>query len=109
MKVYDSIRVILFKTFKAFLEEAVFSAKSVIAKVIPVFKKGYKEDAEDYQSISSKVLQRIRYNLLCEYLINKNLPHENQFCFHINNSTEHAIYLQFTCDIVQNFDNGKFT
>ena len=40
--------------------------------------------------------------------MNNNLLHENQFGFQINNSTEHAI-LQFTRDIVQNFDNGKFT
>ena len=40
--------------------------------------------------------------------MNNNLLHENQFGFQINNSTEHAI-LQFTRDIAQNFDNGKFT
>ena len=34
--------------------------------------------------------------------------HENQFGFHKNNSTEHAI-LQFTRDIAQNFDKDKFT
>ena len=37
--VYDSIKVILFKNFKAFLEEAVFPEKLKIAKVIPIFKK----------------------------------------------------------------------
>ena len=40
--------------------------------------------------------------------MNNKLLHENQFGFQINNSTEHAI-LQFTRDIAQNFDNGKFT
>ena len=40
--------------------------------------------------------------------MNNNLLHEHQFGFQINNSTEHAI-LQFTRDIAQNFDNGKFT
>ena len=39
MDVYDSIKVILFKIFKASLEEAVFPAKLKITKVIPVFKK----------------------------------------------------------------------
>ena len=48
------------------------------------------------------------YNRLCGYFMNNNLLHENQFGFQINNSTEHAI-LQFTRDIAQNFDNGKFT
>ena len=40
MDVYDSMKVILFKIFKASLEEAVFPEKLKIAKVIPVFKKG---------------------------------------------------------------------
>ena len=48
------------------------------------------------------------YNRLYEYFTNNNLLHENQFSFQINNSTEHAI-LQFTRDIAQNFDDGKFT
>ena len=113
MDVYDSIKVILFKIFKASLEEAVFPEKLKIAKVIPVFKKGDKENIENYQPISilpvfSKVLERIMYNRLYEYFMNNNLLHENQFGFQINNSPDHAI-LQFTCDIAQNFDNGKFT
>ena len=40
--------------------------------------------------------------------MNNNLLHENQFGFQINKSTEHAIS-QFTRDIDQNSDNGKFT
>ena len=43
MDVYDSIKVILFKIFKASLEEAVFPEKLKIAKVIPVFKKVIKK------------------------------------------------------------------
>ena len=113
MDVYDSIKVILFKIFKPSLEEAVFPEKLKIAKVIPVFKKGDKENIENCRPISilpvfSKVLERIMYNRLYEYFMNNNLLHENQFGFQINNSTEPAI-LQFTRDIAQNFDNGKFT
>ena len=40
MDVYDYIKVILSKIFKASLEEAVFPKKLKIAKVIPFFKKG---------------------------------------------------------------------
>ena len=113
MGVYDSIKVILFKIFKAFLEEAVFPEKRKIAQIIPVFKKGDKENIENYRPISilpvfSKVLERIMYNLLYEYFMNNNLLPEHQFGFQINNSTEHAI-LQFTRDITQNLDNGKST
>ena len=43
------------------------------------------------------------YNCLYEYFLNNNLFHENQFGLQI------TAILQFTRDIAQNFDNGKFT
>ena len=52
MDVYGSIKVILFKMFKASLEEAVFPVKLKIAKVIPVFKKGGKQNIENYRPVS---------------------------------------------------------
>ena len=65
--VYDSIKIILFTIFKASLEEPVFPEKLKISKVIPVFKKGYKENVENYRPISilpvfAKVLELIVYN-----------------------------------------------
>ena len=113
MDVCDFINAVLFKIFKASLEEAVFPEELKIEKVILVFRKGGKENVENYRPISilpgfSNVLERIMYNHLYEYFMNNNLLHENQFGFQINNSTEHAT-LQFTRDIAQNFDNGKFT
>ena len=103
MDVYGSIKVILFKIFKASLEEAVFSIKLKIPKAIPVFKKGDKENLQTYPPISilpffSTVLELIMYNRLYEYFMNNNALHKNQFGFQINNSTEHAI-LQFTRDV----------
>ena len=111
--VYDSIKAIPFKIFKTSFEEAIFPEKIKIAKVSPSFKKGDKENVENYRPISilpifSKVLQRIMYNRLYEYFMNNSLLHKNQLGFQINNSTEHIIF-QFTRDIAQNFDNGKFT
>ena len=47
--VYNSIKVILFKIFKTFIEEVVFPEKLKIAKVIPVFQKGDKENLENYR------------------------------------------------------------
>ena len=78
MDVYDYIKVVLFKIFKASLEEAVFPEKLKIAKVIPVFKKGDKENIENYRPISilpvfSKVLERIMYNRLYEYFMNNKI------------------------------------
>ena len=44
MGIYGSIKIILFKIFKAsYLEEAVFPGKLEISKVIPVFKIGNKK------------------------------------------------------------------
>ena len=111
--VYDSMKAILFEIFKASFEEVIFPEKLKIAKVIPVFKKGDKENVENYRPISilpvfSKVLERIIYNRLYEYFMKNNLLHKNQIFFQINNSTLHAI-LQFPRDIAQNFDNGKYT
>ena len=113
MNVYDSIKVILFKISKASLEEAVFREKLKITKVIPVFKKGDKENIENYRAISilpvfSKVPELIMYNRFYKCFMNNNLLHESQFGFQVNNPTEHAI-LQFTRNIGHNFDNGKFT
>ena len=76
----DVHEVIPFNIFKASLEEAVFPEKLKIAKVIPVFKKGDKENVENYRPISilpvfSKVLERIMYNRLNQYFMNINLLH----------------------------------
>ena len=51
--VYDFTKAFLFKTFKASFEEAIFPEKLKIAKVIPVFKKGDKENVENCRPISS--------------------------------------------------------
>ena len=80
-----------------------FPEKLKIAKVIPVFKKGEKENVENYRPIFirpvfSKVLERIMYNLLYEYFMNNSFLHENQFGFQINNLIDHAT-LQLTRDI----------
>ena len=82
-------------------------------KLFQFLKKVDKENVGNYRPISilpvcSKVLERIMYSHLYEYFKNKNLLHENQFNFQINNSNGHKI-LQFTCDNTQNFDNAKFT
>ena len=60
------------------------------------------------QDCWGKTIWEAGLNRLYEYFMNNNLLQEHQFGFQTNNSTEHAI-LQFTCDIAQNFDNGKFT
>ena len=62
---YDSIKVILFKIFKASLEEAVFPEKFKIAKAILVFKKVNKENVENYRPISILPVFPKCLNVLC--------------------------------------------
>ena len=86
-------------------------------KVFPAFKRGYKENVENYRQIYilpvfSKVFERIMYNRLYEYFMNSSLLHKNQFGFQINNSNEHSI-LQFNylfeidCGFPQEFILGS--
>ena len=111
--VFSSIKVILFKLFKASLEEAVFPEKLKSQKLFESLKKVIKKmlkttDQFLFFQFFSKVLERIMYNRLYKCFIDNSLLHENQLGFQINSSTEHAM-LQFTHDFTQNFDNGKFT
>ena len=54
--VYNSIKVILFKIFKASLEKVFFPEKRKIAKVIPFFKKKMKKkNVESYRPISINI------------------------------------------------------
>lgn len=67
-----------------------------IAKVTPIFKSGDKGVISNYRPISvlpcfSKLLERIIYNRLYEYLTKKDLLFANQFGFRTCHSTEHAI------------------
>ena len=51
---------------KTSLEEEAFPEKLKIAKVIPVFKKGEKENVENYRPISS-LPKRLMYNRLYKF------------------------------------------
>ena len=107
---YEEIKKILFQIFKVFIEQGIFPDLLKIAKVTPVYKSG---DQTNYRPISvlpvfSKILERIIYNRLYNYLTANNLLYDKQFGFQKNNSTEHAI-LQLVRDIRNSFEKGEFT
>lgn len=67
-----------------------------IAKVIPVFKTGSQNCLNNYRPISllsifNKLLEKLMYNRLLNFLEKKNILYAKQFGFRANHSTDHAI------------------
>ena len=113
LSVYDEIKFPLFKIFRLSFSTGVFPDKLKIAKVSPVFKSGDCSLLGNYRPISvlpvfSKVLERILYNRLYDYLVSNNLLFNKRFGFQKNVSTEHAI-LQLVNEITDSFNNGNYT
>ena len=108
---YNSLKNILFHVFKLSIKQGIFPDSLKIAKVIPTFKPGAKDNVSNYRPISilpvfSKVLERTMYNRVYNHLHSKGLLYEKQFGFQRNNSTEHAI-LQLTRDITSSFEKEE--
>ena len=67
-----------------------------IAKVVPIFKKGNKDDVNNYRPISllttfSKIIERIIYIRTIKFCQLHNIFTEFQFGFRENHSTSHAL------------------
>ncbi len=83
-----------------------------IAKVVPVYKSGPKDQLTNYRPISilpffSKLLEKVVYNRLTEYLNKWSILAHNQFGFRSNHSTCMAVIDM--CDkISQALDEGKY-
>ena len=89
-----------------------FSHEWKIARVIPPFKNGKRSLPGNYRSISvlpaiSKVMERILYNQLYEYLTANNVLSEYQFGFRKFHSTA-SVLLDCTNDWYINMDRKLF-
>jgi hypothetical protein len=67
-----------------------------IAKIIPVHKGGSQSCLNNYRPISllsifNKLLEKLMYNRLIDFLDKRNMLYEKQFGFRANHSTNHAI------------------
>ena len=110
---YDSLKNIHFHVFKVSIQHRIFSDGLKIAKVTSIFKSGYKDNVSNYRFIFilpvfSKVLERIMYNRVYNYLDSKGVRYGKQVGFQRNNSTEHAM-LQLTRDITGSFEKEEYT
>ena len=77
------------------LKTEIFPDQLKIAKVVPILKKGDKTTFNNYRPISllpaiSKVIERIIFNQLSEYLENNKLLNSSQYGFRSGHSTDYA-------------------
>ena len=73
---YDSLKNILFHVFKVSTKQGILRNSLKISKVTPIFKSGAEDNVSNYRPISilyvvSKVLERIMYNRVYNYLDSK--------------------------------------
>ena len=84
-----------------------------ISKVLPFYKdKGSKLECKNYRPISllsniNKIIEKIMYNRLYNFLEKFNCIYENQFGFRSHHSTNHAL-ISLTEDIRNAIDDNKF-
>ena len=82
--------------FNLSLESGVVPDPYKLAKIIPIFKTGDKEDPNNYRPISlltafSKILEKLVYKRLIKFLLNCNSIYLKQYGFLRGRSTEHAM------------------
>ena len=87
--------------------------KFKLARVIPIYKKGNKSILSNYHPISlisvfGKIMEKLIYNRLIDFLNKNNVFYSSQFGFRANYSTTHAI-LQITDKIQNAIENKLFT
>ena len=86
--------------------------KLKIAKIVPLFKKDNPAHFENYRpvallSIFAKLLERLMYNRLYDFLTKQNILIHEQFGFRKNYSTSLSV-ICFTDYILQEIDKGNF-
>ncbi len=109
----DKLVVPLTMLINSSLQSGTFPTCEKQAKVLPVYKSNEKSKLDNYRPISvttvfSKIIEKVVYNQLSDYLESNNLICPNQFRFRPNRSTNHAVtYL--VDDIRTNMDKGLLT
>lgn len=86
-------------------ERGEFPSKLKTGLVSPILKKGDSTKMENYRPITvlstfSKIIERVAYEKICNFLNKYNLINDNQHGFRVNRSTESAIvsFLQYIYD-----------
>ena len=92
------------------INTGIFSTEWKLARVTPIFKKGKRNDPNNYRPISvipivAKIFEKIIYDQLCDYLTDNNLLTHCQSGFRSQHSTLTAL-IEATNSWSVNIDNG---
>ena len=95
------------------IEKGVFPDALKIARVTPLFKGGDPGDTSNYRPISvlccfSKILERVMYNRLYQYLTTEKRLYSKQFSFQTVLLTEYAI-VKLVDQIYKSFEKDNYT
>ena len=95
------------------LRNSVFPTAEKCAEISPVFKSEERYAMDTYRPISvlpvlSKIVERVVYRQVYEYLCRSRLLSENHFGFRRGSSTKHAV-IYFTDQIRMCMDKGLLT
>ena len=93
--------------------EGIFPSNCKVARVVPVYKTGVKDDMNNYRPISiltcfSKTIEKILYARLHKFLKKHNVIYENQYGFQSNVSTVHAM-LDVVTSCYDNINESCYT
>ena len=112
-KCFSSLCEPLKYLFNLSIEKGIFPDDLKIAKEIPIYKADNKSDLNNYRPISvlscfSKILKRIMYNRLYQYVTENKILYPKQLGFQKGYSAEHAI-AQLVDQILESFEYNKCT
>ena len=98
--------------FNQSISTGTFPHKLKHAIVTPVYKKGSRNDLNNYRPISilnifSKIFEKLMKNHLVKYISDKNILYEHQYGFQKNKSTLDAL-LHFSESLYKKLDSSKF-
>ena len=110
--VNSEISIVLSNLFNLSFSTGVFPDILKTCSVLPLFKKGSKQDCGNYRPISllsniSKLLEKLMYSRLYSFLNIFNCISELQFGFRAKHSTSHAL-ISITEKIREALDTGHF-
>ena len=88
--------------FNLSVSQGIYPNLMKIAKVVPIYKKGNKDECSNYRPISlllhsNKVFEKLIHTCLYKFLHKNNVLDDNQYGFRKSHSTSYAIY-----DLIEN-------